>query len=166
MFNKYKDHHKILKFLNDKYFKHEESHYELYSFSLYQISKQINEKSLSKTEKILTELEEFDCLNFRKTNNGTYKISENGIKKYRGQFFLEKQKEHFMKSVKDKLSVTVSLLAILTFFITFGINQKQKRLDTIRKKEIKSLTIKLKDIENRLRQKENDILSVQKDTLN
>jgi len=150
IFNKYKKHHQVLKFLNDKYSKHKEKNIDLYCISLKEISKIIEhssskteEISTFKTEKILTDLKEYECVDFKKEKN-SYKISDKGIRKYKSHYFLEKQKDYFIKNLKDFLGITVSVLAIATFFITIGLKQMESNKS---QKEVKKLRNKVENIE-------------------
>ena len=122
--NRYKYHHTILTFLKVKFDEFDkDGEYSKYSFSSFDIAENFKISEVV-SERILFELKEYNCVDFSKHHG--FKISENGIKKQLTGFFKYKNREYMFNKVKEGISFAVSILAIITFFLTLYLKQKEK----------------------------------------
>jgi hypothetical protein len=122
--NRYKLHHKILTFLKKKFDEFDpKGETSECSFLSAEIAKEFNISEVV-SESILFDLKEYNCVYFDKHHG--FKISENGIKKQLTGFFKYKHKEYRFNKAKDGISFIVSILAIITFFLTVYLKQTEK----------------------------------------
>jgi hypothetical protein len=121
---RYKYHHNILTFLKKKFDEFDSTgETSECCFSSFEIAKEFNISEVV-SERILFDLKECDCVNFSKYHG--FKISENGIKKQLTGFFKYKHKEYMLNKFKEVISLIVSILAIITFFLTVYLKQSEK----------------------------------------
>lgn len=121
---RYKYHHNILTFLKKKFDEFDaKGETSECCFSPNEIAKEFNISEVV-CERILFDLKESDCVDFSKHHG--FKISDNGIKKQLTGFFKYKNKEYMFNKVKEGISFAVSILAIITFFLTLYLKQKEK----------------------------------------
>ena len=122
--NRYKLHHKVLTFLKKKFDEFDsKGETSEYSFSSVEIAKEFKISEVI-SERILFDLKECDCVDFSKYHG--FKISEIGIKKQLTNFFKYKHKEYSFGKIKEVVSLIVSVLAIITFFLTVYLKQSEK----------------------------------------
>ena len=122
--NRYKLHHNILTFLKKKFDEFDANgETSECSFSSVEIAKEFNISEVV-SESIMFDLTECNYVYFDEYHG--FKISQNGIKKQLTGFFKFKHKEYRFNKAKDGISFIVSILAIITFFLTVYLKQTEK----------------------------------------